>query len=690
VRRRNQNRLVPSDNEVSKGHTPRCGASASAENPPGVKSNLAPGDNPGVMRYDRGGTWAPGESPQCLSQAGAAEGCRNKCFASCAEGYTAHESSQTQQIFTCNRDGTYSGSLTCDLISCPFEALDAISTGTKSATSCPGCSQAGAHANRSTWNACKTENHFNDQCDVKCAKGSVPYVDGKLIPPGSEPKPYKCVAIDDGDFPENGDRKYLKHGVWTYDGAKPNANNKSPVNLQCIEQPCNGSATGTCTHVLAHGASCAPDCGRGFVLNSLRRCELGRVSGGECIQCTHEMCKHEATCVTKAPENGYKCNCTDGWAGSDCTANANSCKAYRPCNKIDLDATCRKDGESVRGYICNCSSGYSSSAEDGANCDVHESKFTLWEVICIAATVASVAPVPFMVRRFRRSLGRLHDPQLPEGKDAVGLFGSIMFVFGVGDLVLDIGLCLTLVSCGQVVLLCCCLTTLAVTTTMTWYLGYSTLKGIVRADRREGSPSSAWLMKHPLIGPLIVLASSSRLNSMAILRLRICGRMLIDFPDSADHRFFYFMRNAGLYHFWVEDIPHALISTALLYAADDEGRAACMAHGHSKMVHVFDRPLELPFGDRDIAWASLFASVGSILFGLVSRMMLLLTVSVARNDESVRELPTIRTSMLDLVESLQRRGHTCESLLDCVEARDSDLPGVEDKTKGLLQLSGSE
>jgi hypothetical protein len=509
----------------------------------------------------------------------------------------------------------------------------------------------------------------------------------------------RCEATCSTGYSPSGDNNYscTTSGSGNWEGGT----------LTCSPNPCNSTNTdpdhgtrGTCTNaLLLSGGSCTPACDGGYVLISLRHCQLGNLSGGECHKCTNDMCAHIArgsTCVSNAPEDGYSCNCTAGWTGLHCTAKADECEASRPCSKIDPDAACLQDPKSDRGYICNCSSGYSSSAEDGANCNVHESRFTIWEVLCTIATVASVAPVPLMVVRFRRSLGRLHDPQLPEGKDAVGLFGIFMFVYGVADLALDIGLCFTLASCGQHVLLCCCLTTLAVTTTMTWYLGYSTLKGVVRADRREGSPSSSWLTKHPLIGPLIVLASSSRLNSMAILRLRICGRMLIDFPDSEDHRFFHFMRNAGLYHFWVEDIPHVLISMALLYAADDEGDQACTEHGHSKVIHLFDRPLELPFGDRDIAWASLFASVGSILFGLVSRMMLLLTVSVARKDESVRELSTIRTSMLDLVHSLQRRGHTSESLLDCVE-RDtaqlsSGLPGSktkDEKTNDLLQL-GSE
>ena len=124
---------------------------------------------------------------------------------------------------------------------------------------------------------------------------------------------------------------------------------------------------------------------------------------------------------------------------------------------------------------------------------------------------------------------------------------------------------------------------------------------------------------------------------MAILRLRLRGKLLIGFPDSEDHRFFFFLRNAGLYHFWVEDIPHVLISLALLNSADDEGfqvgtalhdllsflwgtgwfaavspwhcitlvsvgphgcfacaAQACFENGHSKVLTIADRQLHFP------------------------------------------------------------------------------------------------
>ena len=77
-----------------------------------------------------------------------------------------------------------------------------------------------------------------------------------------------------------------------------------------------------------------------------------------------------------------------------------------------------------------------------------------------------------------------------------------------------------------------------------------------------------------MLAPLIVVASSSRLNSMAILRLRIRGKLLLDFPDSDDHRFFHYMRHSGMYHYLVEDIPHAVLSVAVLFLGDRMGDCA--------------------------------------------------------------------------------------------------------------------
>ena len=49
--------------------------------------------------------------------------------------------------------------------------------------------------------------------------------------------------------------------------------------------------------------------------------------------------------------------------------------------------------------------------------------------------------------------------------------GALLFVHGVLDLVLDVMFCVTLLRCGELLLLGCAATTLLATFLTTWYLG---------------------------------------------------------------------------------------------------------------------------------------------------------------------------------------------------------------------------
>jgi uncharacterized membrane protein YdcZ (DUF606 family) len=275
---------------------------------------------------------------------------------------------------------------------------------------------------------------------------------------------------------------------------------------------------------------------------------------------------------------------------------------------------------------------------------------TDWKTaICLVLTVLSVMSVPLLARRYLRSLRTLSDPHLPEEERALGPVGLCLAIFGAVDFVLDISLCVTLARCGRSVLLCCSISTLVATTSLTWYLGYKTLQHIVTTDTRASSPAKRWLAGHPRLGPAIVFISSSRLNSMAILRLRLCGTMVISFPDSADHRFFHFLRNAGMFHYWLEDIPHALVSITLL-----------------SLDHCDENDVlgPLPIGSQDIAWASLACSLGSMLFGVISKMMQLLTMAAitTTNEGAQNDRPTMRTSVADAFAKLASSGYDVDSL----------------------------
>eukprot|EP01047_Picozoa_sp_COSAG01_P049566 COSAG01_NODE_4926_length_4616_cov_2.694930_1_plen_1405_part_00 len=131
----------------------------------------------------------------------------------------------------------YSGNLRCTVVTCADEPLEAISSESNSATNGNGCTQIGAHANRSTWEVCKTSNQFQSTCAIQCATG---FTDSRVknTPVRSvDVQSYQCKAIPNGAF-HNGDPKFLKYGVWTY-GGEPPINGRSPSNLQCLAVRCD-------------------------------------------------------------------------------------------------------------------------------------------------------------------------------------------------------------------------------------------------------------------------------------------------------------------------------------------------------------------------------------------------------------------------------------------------------------------
>jgi hypothetical protein len=148
-------------------------------------------------------------------------------------------------------------------------------------------------------------------------------------------------------------------------------------------------------------------------------------------------------------------------------------------------------------------------------------QFTLWDWICGVTTIITVLCVPFIICKFKKDLkAEITGPPLtlPRGEDALGWVGVAMFATGILDLGLDISLCLALSSCNQPYLLASCLTTLVVTMGVTIHLGFSTLDQI-----REGNGNAGeWWIKNGSLASLTVIASSSRIESLAILKLRLC------------------------------------------------------------------------------------------------------------------------------------------------------------------------
>jgi hypothetical protein len=247
----------------------------------------------------------------------------------------------------------------------------------------------------------------------------------------------------------------------------------------CVMKKCHNASkppggghghAGNCPATLPADADCTPVCDPGYVLTGSRRCKGGSDGLQDktgCRACSSE-CAHDGICV--GTENDYTCkNCSLGWIGDTCQI-PDQCFLTHPC---EHGGNCTMAPNIPKGYTCNCTdTGYS-----GYNCE--RALLNNWEWLNIGVSCAAVLPAPYIYWQYKRSLRRLRNPRLPATKQALGTFGLLQFLFGVVDLVVDIGLCIALSNCKQWVLFACCVTILVVTTLLTWTLGWTTLKHVV-------------------------------------------------------------------------------------------------------------------------------------------------------------------------------------------------------------------
>jgi hypothetical protein len=239
--------------------------------------------------------------------------------------------------------------------------------------------------------------------------------------------------------------------------------------------------------------------------------------------------------------------------------------------------------------------------------------------------------VPRIVGGFKHRLSEVSDgaaqTTLELRQDASGWCGLFMFVWGLVDMSLDIGQSVSLASCGHWWLFACSTTTFLVTTAVCVYLGAHMLSAV--AD--NSTEAQNWLANHGKLATLVVLASSSRLESVAILRLRLCDRDLIQLPIQPNY--FHFIRHAGLFHFLLEDFPHGLVGIAQL---TKEGEGTCEEHSSFAM----------PIDATVITTLNVVFSLGSILFGVVLRSMQMLVLRAARRGGGEVENVVVRASLL--------------------------------------------
>jgi len=82
------------------------------------------------------------------------------------------------------------------------------------------------------------------------------------------------------------------------------------------------------------------------------------------------------------------------------------------------------------------------------------------------------------------------------------------------------------------------------------------------------SSTTRTALLYPKLIPFVIFGSIPRMQSLAMLRLRLCGVKVYKYP--MDDRHMFFLRNCGLHHVFVADIPVAVISLALIHSAPGE------------------------------------------------------------------------------------------------------------------------
>lgn len=250
-----------------------------------------------------------------------------------------------------------------------------------------------------------------------------------------------------------------------------------------------------------------------------------------------------------------------------------------------------------------------------------------WHVACVSVTLASKLPLPHIIRNFKTSLEALPhlDPPLEDDEKSVGLFGLLMFVWGVVDFVRGPLLCTSLALRKEWVLFACSVTTLSVTTVVTVYLAFQILDSVARSS----TEARLWKRKQRTCVALVAISSSSRLDMLSIFRLRICDRQLVDLP--MEDRHFHFIRNSGMFHHLIEDIPHGLVGVAAIVLSDGDSGG-----------DVDLRPDLDWLDDGAITKLSTVVSICSIVFGLFNKTIQLNQTS---GESILASVDRVRTSL---------------------------------------------
>lgn len=189
-----------------------------------------------------------------------------------------------------------------------------------------------------------------------------------------------------------------------------------------------------------------------------------------------------------------------------------------------------------------------------------------------------------------------------------GAWGLLMFVIGAFNPVSQVLLMVELCQNCEFLLFTIVLSSSLSTVVTSLPLAFGILQEIAREMKRDFFTE---VMERGHI-KWIILLSTSRIESLSVLRLRLCNFVPKPFPMKPKH--FYFIQSIGAYHFFVKDIPHVLVSLARL-AQNRNETSACpdwVAHGLCL------------FGQGVLHISPWFA----IFFGSVNLVVMLLDLSI--------------------------------------------------------------
>eukprot|EP01047_Picozoa_sp_COSAG01_P039394 COSAG01_NODE_3253_length_6351_cov_4.601248_2_plen_678_part_00 len=307
-------------------------------------------------------------------------------------------------------------------------------------------------------------------------------------------------------------------------------------------------------------------------------------------------------------------------------ANAMMLPSFNAKSSCGSESLCQNQGSynPVVGFPCDCISGFV-----GRFCESveHQTINHAWNVASAMVGVSSLISAMLASSRFRRTVDNLDELQLPDQQRATGFWGALGFLTGVWDLVVDIVFCMALASCRLWPWFALYVTVVVVTAATTIYLGLVTLATIEATN----SATRQWHIQNGKLVTLVLLLSASRLNSLAILRLRIFDYVIIDCP--MEDKFFHFIRHCGMFRYFVSDIPQVFVAVALLVTT---GKHADIC-GHSDVWLI-------PISAHTAAIMSIVSSFGLIAFGVVDKMgHLLLTEATA--------FRRVRNAAQEIVES---------------------------------------